>query len=224
MTELFGFKETNGELILTVYFERYRANGHSEITIPGEHDGLPVVAVGGGALRFSEPLRKVTISEGIRRIGVTAFSDCANLRSVSFPSTLEEIEEMAFDYCENLCEVKFKSNPSFGLFAFGENQKLPAEIILAGQVGSLDLAQPIGNDRLQWELNRAWDMGDYSPWFFHAGAFALAAQNDCFREITEELLDALLKYSKEHNTPEITAYFLNLKKLKFGFTGGDLDL
>ena len=131
--ELFYYKETKGELIITAYFERYKTNGHSKLAIP-------------------------------------------------------------------------------------------AETILAGQVGSFDLEQPIEEERLKFEISRAWDFKDYPPWFLHTGALALAAENDGFRELGADLLDELIDYCVRNNHPEQTAYFRDLKRRKFGFTRDDLDL
>ena len=179
--------------------------------------------IGKDAFTSAWALHKITISEGIRRIADYGFAHCKNLRSVSFPASLEEIGNYAFHYCGELCDVEFKSSPNIGEFAFRYDHKLPAELILAGQVGSLDLTRPIGNHVLQKELRLACEM-DYLPWFSHAGAFALAAKNDSFRDVDAELLDGLIDYSARENRPELTAYFLDLKKRKFGFTGDDLDL
>lgn len=225
--ELYYFKKTKGGLILTGYRQNfYFEQGEiSEITIPSEHDGLPVIEIGKDAFTSAWALHKITIAEGIRRIDEYGFAHCKNLRSVSFPASLEEIGNYAFYYCGELREAEFKSSPSLGEFVFRYDFKLPAELILAGQTGSLDITRPIVNDRLKKELRLAREIENYLPWFTHLGAFALAAENDSFREVEAETLDELTEYTVSANMPELTAYFLELKRRKFGFKkDGDFDL
>ena len=222
---LYYFEKTKRGLVLTGYAQNYYfEEGHiSELTLPAEYNGTPVVEIGKDAFTCAWALHKITIPEGIRRIADYSFAHCKNLRSVSFPETLESIGAYAFHYCVELCEAEFKSSPSIGEFAFRYDYKLPAETILAGQVGSFDLTRPLSSVVLQKELRLAAEM-DYMPWFSHAGAFALAAENDSFREIGAELLDGIIDYSVKAKRPELTAYFLELKKQKIGFTGDDLEL
>lgn len=197
----------------------------SEITIPAEYDGQPVVEIGNGAFVCEPSLRKVTIEEGIRQIDKDAFALCTNLRSVSLPASLEKLGNRAFASCEELCEVEFKSNPIFGEDVFDDDFKLPAELILANQICSLDITRPIKREWLQRVLRLACASADCPPWFTHAGAFALAAQNDCFRDVDAELLDELIEYCVKEKMVEQTAYLLELKKRKFGFKkGGEFDL
>ena len=88
--------------------EGYVAVGHlddypSNITIPASIGGVPVVAIGGGAFSGCRYLYSVTISEGIRKIGSSAFYN-SGLQSVSIPSTVTSFYN-AFYYCTNLTSV-----------------------------------------------------------------------------------------------------------------------
>ena len=219
--ELFEFKKTKGGYILTRFKDTPTV---TEITTPPEHNGQPVVGIGSRAFNCSRFLKKITISEGVRRIGSNAFAVCTSLRSISLPASLEVIEVYAFYGCKALCEVEFKSSPEFVRNVFFGNHNLPADIALVGAVRSRDITRPLDIELLRDEIKRANDRPSYVPWFSRPDVVTLAMQNDCFREIDEELLDAFLKYSVEHNTPEITAYFLELKRQKFGFDGDDLKL
>lgn len=212
--ELFKFRETNGGYILAKF------NGDetvTEVTTPIEHNGKPVVEIRSDAFINASTLQRVTVSEGVQRIGETAFAGCIRLISISLPASLEAIGSGAFYKCEALCEVEFGSYPKFGETVFGFDYDLPAETALMGAVGSRDITRPLDNTLLRDEILRADNIPDYAPWFSRPDVVALAMENDCFREINEGLLTALIKYSIEHNTPEITAYLLELKNRKFGF-------
>lgn len=222
--ELFSFKEINGEYALEKYLKKDDPSV-TELEIPAEFNGKPVAAIGNGAFAYSWHLQKVAVSEGIWGIAADAFTGCIGLRSVSLPASLEVIGSFAFCKCKALCEVKFGSYPKFGEAVFRFDPDLPAEITLMGWVRSRDITRPLDNACLRTEVKMAFDMPKYVPWFCRFDVFSLAAANDCFREIDEELLEMLLEYSLKHNKPELTAYFLELKKRKFGFNGGgDLEL
>ncbi len=79
-----------------------------DVVVPGtvEYDGITytVKGVGNRAFERCGDLRKVTISEGIYKIGAYAFIACGNLERVILPSTLEEIDysNPVFEACSKL--------------------------------------------------------------------------------------------------------------------------
>ena len=78
-----------------------------DVVVPGtvEYDGITytVKGVGNRAFEGCGDLRKVTISEGIYKIGAYAFFACGNLERVILPSTLERIESNpVFTGCSKL--------------------------------------------------------------------------------------------------------------------------
>lgn len=78
-----------------------------DVVVPGtvEYDGITytVKGVGNRAFEGCDDLRKVTISEGIYKIGAYAFYYCGNLERVILPSTLERIESNpVFTGCSKL--------------------------------------------------------------------------------------------------------------------------
>lgn len=127
-----------------------------DISIPEEIDGYPVTAIGDYAFatgsfkisktewisRTTPPLTSVTLPDGLKRIGrsafdnctsltsvplpeglksigVSAFSNCRNLTSISLPEGLQAIENYTFFYCINLSSVSLPENlKSIGDYAF----------------------------------------------------------------------------------------------------------
>ena len=79
-----------------------------DVVVPGtvEYDGITYTVKGVGNRAFEEcgNLRKVTISEGIYKIGAYAFIGCGNLERVILPSTLENIDASnpVFEGCSKL--------------------------------------------------------------------------------------------------------------------------
>ena len=79
-----------------------------DVVVPGtvEYDGITytVKGVGNRAFEGCDDLRKVTISEGIYKIGAYAFCNCGNLERVILPSTLENIDgsNPVFEGCSKL--------------------------------------------------------------------------------------------------------------------------
>lgn len=79
-----------------------------DVVVPGtvEYDGITytVKGVGNRAFEGCDDLRKVTISEGIYKIGAYAFYYCGNLERVILPSTLENIDDSnpVFESCSKL--------------------------------------------------------------------------------------------------------------------------
>lgn len=68
----------------------------TEVVIPPDLDGHPVVGIAREAFANKTQLSRISIADGIVRIGVNAFLECRNLQSVHFPESLEMIDGCAF--------------------------------------------------------------------------------------------------------------------------------
>lgn len=91
--------------------EGYVVTGNGEVTdtelvIPQEHDGLPVIGIADQAFYGCRTLTRVQLPEGLQTIGDLAFKDCASLADVVFPSTLKSIGVSAFEDCVKLTKVE----------------------------------------------------------------------------------------------------------------------
>ena len=111
----------------------------TELIIPAEHRGKPVVEIANEAFyakNINNPITvtKVTIPDTIRSIGDGAFHSCRNLISVVIPDSVESIGDAAFAECDNLREVKLPStleiieNDVFALCTSLEAIELPSTL------------------------------------------------------------------------------------------------
>ena len=94
------YDEDEERLYITGYY-----GSVTELTVPAEIDGVPVYAIDGEAFGW-RPLEKVVISEGIQRIGGSAFCGCTELTEVVLPSTLKYIGSYAFEGCDKLASIE----------------------------------------------------------------------------------------------------------------------
>ena len=109
-----------------LYIAEYLGNGGT-VTIPSEHNGEPIVGIGGYAFAMQSRLERVIIPDSIKTIGENAFLSCFNLTSVECGDGVENIGTSAFESCLNLTSVQFgKSVDDIGDRAFYECKKLTA--------------------------------------------------------------------------------------------------
>lgn len=108
-----GYKaKKDGTLVITSY------KGNSTVlVVPAEIGGAKVTEIGDWALsphalRIKEPTRefrktitKITLPEGLKKIGESAFRDLVSLESVNIPKTVRSIGEDAFSDCISLKTV-----------------------------------------------------------------------------------------------------------------------
>lgn len=109
-----------------LYIAEYLGDGGT-VTIPSEHNGEPIVGIGGYAFAMQSRLECVIIPDSIKTIGENAFLSCFNLTSVECGDGVENIGTSAFESCLNLTSVQFgKSVADIGDRAFYECKKLTA--------------------------------------------------------------------------------------------------
>lgn len=97
-----AFAETEGD------FEYYRSwnadevsvtrytGASTEVTVPAELGGYPVVEVGYSAFRENATITKVVLPESVREIGDYAFYNCTALAEIDLPKDLSVIGRKAF--------------------------------------------------------------------------------------------------------------------------------
>ncbi len=85
------------------------------LTIPATLDGYEVSKINDGAFKDNTTLTSVTVSSGIKDIGVSAFENCTSLATISLPNTIIHIGENAIyntAYYNNTDNWKLKKTES----------------------------------------------------------------------------------------------------------------
>lgn len=80
-------------------------------------DGCNITEIPDYAFLGCTNLRKVTLPQGLRKIGFQAFSECESLEEINFPASLEDIGSNSFTYCSSLDNLAFPA----GLKHIGHN-------------------------------------------------------------------------------------------------------
>lgn len=99
------YKEFEGGLCVTGYLGR-----SSEIVLPEKlEDGTKILEIHSNHSTHFEPLVKLFISEGIKRIASFSFRECDTLEEIYLPASLETIENDSFKFCKLLKKVILKN-------------------------------------------------------------------------------------------------------------------
>ena len=103
------YKETTiGDFILRFnaggeFYDIVRYNGDdTEVTIPAQINGVPIRFVLKDAFNAekrssNKNITKITIEEGVKEIGATAFKGCSSLTELIFPKSMEKVGNKAFE-------------------------------------------------------------------------------------------------------------------------------
>ncbi|MCM1168038.1 MAG: leucine-rich repeat domain-containing protein [Ruminococcus sp.] len=263
--ELFEFRNTGRSWEITGLKPGAYAR---ELEIPERYKGMPVRRIGDGAFfdrkeleRLCLPpwvtsvgdrafvgcenLASVEFSEGLLKIGASAFGECDGaLKSVSFPDSLVSIGDYAFGSCRNLETVTFPNkNVKLGWNVLFDCPKLCAETQLISVLGSFDPAGP-----LPFYVLYRIERGMFDP-LLRSDVFALALKSGCIDNAdpdelavlfngllkqdreklvlsaaahSEKLCGAFTELSVKNGRTELTARLLEIKRNTFGFiNGGD---
>lgn len=98
--------ESNGETGYTVSeYTEYE----TEIKIPSEIRGLPVIEIENVFSHCAILIEKIELPDTIRSIGLYAFSECKNLKEINMPTELKFIGVGAFAGCVSLEEINLPS-------------------------------------------------------------------------------------------------------------------
>jgi len=121
----FCYTESGGEITITDY-----AGSGTDIDIPAEINGNPVLSIGDDAFSYCENLTSVTIPDSVTSIAEYAFASCTSLTSIKIPDSVTSIGDSAFDDCTSLASVTIgNSVTSIGDLAFSWCSSLTGIII-----------------------------------------------------------------------------------------------
>ena len=77
----------------------------TEVVIPSEYEGLPVVGIGDSAFRWCTDLTSIVIPDGVTSIGDSAFIWCNGLTSIVIPGGVTSIGVNVFENCQSLTSI-----------------------------------------------------------------------------------------------------------------------
>ena len=138
---------SNGEYTITGY-----TGNATEIIIPSEHEGMPIVAIADNAFNNCTSITKVFIGDNVKSIGARAFNGCTGLTSINIPDSVTSIGASAFNGCTGLTSVyvtdvakwykiKFltteSSNPLYYAHNLYLNGELVTELVIPDTVTSI---------------------------------------------------------------------------------------
>lgn len=99
-----SYKIVNGEATIT------KCDNTENVSIPNEIEECKVTAIGSFAFENCTNLKKVTVPDNVKSIGICAFSSCIALSSVIFNEGLQSIGISAFEYCTSLKSLTLPSS------------------------------------------------------------------------------------------------------------------
>ena len=99
--DIFRFEKIEGGYVLAGYLHN-KDPEITEIDIPSEYLGEPVLMIGEYAFAYALYIEKVHIPDSVTAICAHAFESVYQLESVELPPTLIEIGASAFEICGSL--------------------------------------------------------------------------------------------------------------------------
>lgn len=117
-SKVFGdylYKEVEGGVEITAYSTMAK---DTEITVPSEIDGKPVVSIGEHGM-YGTPAETITLPETVTNIGDQAFGNSRQLRTINIPDGVTNIGQEAFLGCSRLRQISLPEGlKSIGTRAF----------------------------------------------------------------------------------------------------------
>ena len=102
----------------------------TNIVIPSEYQGLPVIGIGNRAFYDCTSFTSITIPDSVTSIGEYTFYGCTSLKKIKTPNSLTSIGEGAFYYNTSLKSITIPDSViSIGDNAFNNCSSLTSVII-----------------------------------------------------------------------------------------------
>lgn len=93
--------------------QKYDTQGnplYTDIAIPDEIDGKPVIGIDSNAFSSHSEIRSLTLGKNIVRIGYDSFYGCRAIKKIILPKSLRDIGPGAFSGCSGLTEIVIPKN------------------------------------------------------------------------------------------------------------------
>ncbi len=86
----FTYEIIDNNAVITGY-----TGNDTAVTVPAQINGISVIKINDGAFKGNTTLTSVTVSNGVKDIGASAFENCISLATISLPATIIHIGERA---------------------------------------------------------------------------------------------------------------------------------
>ena len=96
----FTYTDNGSDITITGY-----TGSDTDIIIPSNIIGKPVVEIGDNAFKNNTTLTSVIIPDSVTIIGSSAFYGCTGLTSITIPNSVTSIGNYAFVYCSSLTSI-----------------------------------------------------------------------------------------------------------------------
>ena len=110
----------------------------TEVVIPAEYKGLPVVAIDSNAFAYELEITSIVIPNTVTYIDHYAFANCTSLQSIVIPNSVTEIGSFAFLNCTSLETVILSNNLNFIQWGTFENCTNLSSIVIPLSVERID--------------------------------------------------------------------------------------
>ena len=128
---IFAFSEVEGGYAVTGLNEK--GSTATELNIPAEYKGLPVLEIGTEAFNNNTKITSVTIPDSVTSIGEYAFLGCTRLTEITIGEGVTSIGSLAFCSCTSLTSITIPEKvTSIGNNAFGYCSSLTSITIPEG--------------------------------------------------------------------------------------------
>ena len=118
------YERQGDEYVVRFYTVGWLKND-TELEIPEEYKGKPVVGIRGEVFANVKTLRKVVLPDTIKEIRGQAFQYASNLEEINIPEGIPEIKGETFEGCSSLKEITIPDSVTrIGGHAFRENYNL----------------------------------------------------------------------------------------------------
>ena len=125
----------------SITITKYIGN-NTEIIIPKEFCGCPVVAIGRYAFQDCRNVISITVPEGVTSIGWYVFERCSSLTSINIPKSVTNVGSYTFSKCKSLMSVNIPDSvTSIGEGMFENCNSLTSVIIPVLKVSELMRSQ-----------------------------------------------------------------------------------
>ena len=127
------YKVSNGNVTITDC-----NTSATEVDIPSEIDGYPVVGIANFAFQNCGSLESVTVPDSVTYIGNNAFATCVGLKSINIPNGVASVGDSTFRNCGLLGNVTIPDSvTSIGAYAFSGCSSF-TDITIPSSVTSID--------------------------------------------------------------------------------------